>query len=59
MWHTTPLQLPSDLSKLAASWPEVDAFQIVNGVLDLRPLWVAHGLKQRAEVGSPTVSRAS
>lgn len=43
--------LTGDLAKLAGSWPEVQAFKVVAGVLDLRPLWVAYGVANRQKVG--------
>ncbi|WIA30602.1 hypothetical protein OEZ86_000682 [Tetradesmus obliquus] len=44
--------LTGDLAKLAGSWPEVQAFKVVAGVLDLRPLWVAYGVANRQKGGS-------
>ncbi|KAI8465202.1 MAG: ribonuclease H-like domain-containing protein [Monoraphidium minutum] len=49
-------ELSGDLSKLAGSWPAVAAFARANAVLDLRPLWVAYGLKQRAKGLFPTAT---
>jgi hypothetical protein len=42
--------LTGDLAKLAGSWPDVQAFRVVAGVLDLRPLWVAYGMATRRQV---------
>jgi hypothetical protein len=42
--------LTGDLAKLAGSWPDVQAFRVVAGVLDLRPLWVAYGMANRRQV---------
>jgi hypothetical protein len=42
--------LTGDLAKLAGSWPDVQAFKVVAGVLDLRPLWVAYGMANRRQV---------
>ena len=44
-------EVAGDLAKLANSWPAVEAFRVVAGVLDLRPLWVAYGLAARHQVG--------
>jgi hypothetical protein len=42
--------LTGDLAKLAGSWPDVQAFRVVAGVLDLRPLWVAYGVANKQKV---------
>lgn len=34
-------EVAGDLSKLSGSWPGLSCFRQVDGVLDLRPLWVA------------------
>lgn len=44
-------EVAGDLGKLASSWPAVGAFRVVAGVLDLRPMWVAHGLADGRQVG--------
>ncbi|KAF6257473.1 hypothetical protein COO60DRAFT_1701845 [Scenedesmus sp. NREL 46B-D3] len=44
--------LAGDLAKLAGSWPDVQAFRVVAGVLDLRPLWVAYGVATKRQGGS-------
>jgi hypothetical protein len=43
-------EVAGDLAKLAGSWPCVPGFSDVCGVLDLRPLWVAHGLAAKLQV---------
>jgi len=45
-------EVAGDLSKLAGSWPGVQAFRQVVGVLDLRPLWVAYGVANKHQVGA-------
>lgn len=44
-------EVAGDLSKLAGSWPGLSCFRSVDGVLDLRPVWVAYGLAARHQVG--------
>jgi hypothetical protein len=48
--------LTGDLAKLAGSWPDVQTFRVVAGVLDLRPLWVAYGMANRRQVGESQVA---
>eukprot|EP00882_Tetradesmus_deserticola_P017458 GHRQ01018700.1.p1 GENE.GHRQ01018700.1~~GHRQ01018700.1.p1 ORF type:complete len:158 (+),score=41.33 GHRQ01018700.1:308-781(+) len=51
--------LAGDLAKLAGSWPDVQAFREVAGVLDLRPLWVAYGVASRQQVRTHTAGNCS
>lgn len=39
-----------DVAKLANSWPQIQAFQHVAGVLDLKTLWIAYGISTRRQV---------
>jgi hypothetical protein len=51
-------EVAGDLNKLCTSWPRVDAFKLVAGVLDLKPLWIALGLATRKQVGGGCQGRA-
>lgn len=43
-------EVSGDINKLAGSWPCISCFREVDGVLDLRPVWVAYGLATRHQV---------
>eukprot|EP00775_Hariotina_reticulata_P004540 gene4540-4792_t len=45
-------EVAGDLNKLCTSWPQVEAFKLVAGVLDLKPLWIALGLATKKQGAS-------